>query len=135
MTVTVACTRLVMLVACTSRCFLFPGWQASSAQHSGRYGPEGQLPEAYRLLVFLGDDFYEFLYSALSLARWWLHALRQSTELLEGFCVCPDSAENRPSQQPQRFLRATCISGDGDIAASSFSVSCVLGSVALGFKP
>ena len=44
-------------------------WQASSAQHSGRYGPEGQLPEACRLLVFLGGDFYEFLYSALSLVR------------------------------------------------------------------
>ena len=52
MTLTVACTRLVMLVAYTSRCVLFPGWQASSAQHSGRYGPEGQLPEAYRLWFF-----------------------------------------------------------------------------------
>ena len=29
----------------------------------------------------------------------------------------------------------TCISGDGDLAASSFSVSCVLGSVAQGFMP
>ena len=29
----------------------------------------------------------------------------------------------------------TSISGDGDLAASSFSVSCVLGSVAQGFVP
>ena len=38
------------------RAVFFPGLQAPSARHYGRYGPEGQLPEAYRLLVFLGDD-------------------------------------------------------------------------------
>ena len=34
-------------------------------------------------MVFLGDDFYEFLYSALSLVRKWIHALRQFTVLVK----------------------------------------------------
>ena len=45
----------------------------------------------YRLLVFLGNDFYEFLYSALSFVRKWIHALRQSTVLVKQltyFQVC-----------------------------------------------
>ena len=40
---------------------------------------------------FLGDDFYEFLYSARSLVRWWIHALRLSTVLVKQltyFQVC-----------------------------------------------
>ena len=142
----------------------------------GRYGPEGQLPEAYRLLRFLGDDFCGLLHSALSLVRQRIHAVRQSTRLLENFGVvqtvqktvkvphafldmavdkcrmvetvqilwslrswcCPPlsllmavSAAAMVSQRPW----TTSNSGDGDLAASSFSVSCVLGSVAQGFEP
>ena len=38
-------------------------------------------------------------YSALSLVQLWIHALRQSTRLLEDFWGCPDSAAN-----PHAFL-------------------------------
>ena len=34
-------------------------------------------------MIFLGDDFDEFLYSALCLVRLRTHALRQSTELVK----------------------------------------------------
>ena len=39
--------------------------QAHDARHHGRHAPEGQLPEAFRKLAFLGDDvvfFYGPLY-------------------------------------------------------------------------
>ena len=38
-TVAVSCTRLVLLVTCTSRCFPFFGSQVHGARHHGRYGP------------------------------------------------------------------------------------------------
>ena len=78
------------------------------------------MPEAYKLLVILGDDFCGLLHSALSLVRQRIHAVRQSTRLLEGAGDSPDSAENcgvsavraallclcsRPSQQWRWFLR------------------------------
>ena len=60
-----ACSRLVLMVRCLLLLCSFSGWQAPNARHSGRCGQEGQLPEAYRNLDFLGDDvvlFYGPLY-------------------------------------------------------------------------
>ena len=46
--------RLVCWFACRclSRCASIGSLQALNAWHYGRYGPEGQLPEAYRLWFF-----------------------------------------------------------------------------------
>ena len=40
-------------------------------------------PEAHRNWIFLGEDFDEFLHSALCLVRLWTNALRQFTELVK----------------------------------------------------
>ena len=40
--------------------------QAHDAPHHGWHAPEGQLPEAYRKLVFLGDDVVLFLWPLVS---------------------------------------------------------------------
>ena len=68
MTVTVAYTRLVMLVACTSRCV--PLWLAGL--ECSAFWPvwtRRTVARGVQAIGFLGDDFYEFLCSALSLAR------------------------------------------------------------------
>ena len=88
---------------CTSRCVLFPGLQAS----------EGQLPEVYKLLVFLGDVFCGLPYSALSLVRQWIHVVRQSMRLLEGFWCGPYSADNCGGSAFVWTWVALCFRGSG----------------------
>ena len=87
-------------------------------------------------------------YSALSLVRHRIHVLHLSTELrfqrfawfnsgykfmrhMEAGLFTAVSAAAMVSQRPW----TTSNSGDGDLASSSFFVSCVLGSVAQGFEP
>ena len=175
--VAVACIRRVLLVTMHLALCSFLDWQASSAQHSGRYGPERQLSEEYRLLVFLGDDFCGLLHSALSwfvsgymrcviLRGSWkvfgvVQTVRKTVEVPNLFLDMAVDRCLRWSRQCRKLwsLRSSCcpplslftavsagalvsqrpwitsISGDGDLAASSFTVSCFLGSVAQGFEP
>ena len=78
-------THFALCILLVSRCVSLLLFSGPDARHHGRYEPEGQLC-SNTVWILLGDDFYEFLYSALSLVRMWIHALRQSTVLI--FLVC-----------------------------------------------
>ena len=86
-----ACSWLVFLVFCISRCVPFFRRQAQDARHHGRYGPEGQLRGESLGHGARGSDCGKCGFSAVAVHQGRRHLLRVSEAHPHGSCDHRDS--------------------------------------------